>query len=132
MKLVSVVVPCYNAFMYLEKCIEHLLIQTIGLENIEIILVDDASTDGGATLGIIMQYEQKYPENIIAVSLEENVRQGGARNVGVSYANGQYLIFCDADDWRWSICTGRQWSMMLTWWNFGLEISRITEWRLIR
>ena len=99
MKLVSVVVPCYNAFMYLEKCIEHLLIQTIGLENIEIILVDDASTDGGATLGIIMQYEQKYPENIIAVSLEENVRQGGARNVGVSYANGQYLIFCDADDW---------------------------------
>lgn len=99
MKLVSVVVPCYNASMYLEKCIEHLLIQTIGLENIEIILVDDASTDGGATLDIIMQYEEKYPEYIIAVSLEENVRQGGARNIGVSYANGQYLIFCDADDW---------------------------------
>lgn len=46
-----------------------------------------------------MQYESRYPESIVAISLEENLRQGGARNVGVSYANGDYLIFCDADDW---------------------------------
>ncbi|MBD5490364.1 MAG: glycosyltransferase family 2 protein [Lachnospiraceae bacterium] len=99
MKAVSVVVPCYNVSSYLEKCINHLLQQTIGIENIEIILVDDASTDNGATLDIIMKYEREYRDTVIAVSLEENMRQGGARNIGVSHATGEYLIFCDADDW---------------------------------
>ena len=99
MKAVSVVVPCYNASNYLEKCINHLLQQTIGVENIEIILVDDASTDNGATLDIIMKYEQEYGDTVIAVSLEKNMRQGGARNIGISHATGEYLIFCDADDW---------------------------------
>ena len=99
MKKVSVVVPCYNASMYLDKCLEYLLHQTIGIENIEIILVNDASTDDGATWGLITKYEQNYPDTIIAVNLEENLRQGGARNVGVSYASGEYHIFCDAEDW---------------------------------
>lgn len=99
MKAVSVVVPCYNAAAYLDKCMDHLLRQTIGLENIEIILVDDASTDGGETWEAISRYERQFPDTIIAVSLEQNMRQGGARNVGISYASGEYLIFCDADDW---------------------------------
>ncbi|MBO5474591.1 MAG: glycosyltransferase family 2 protein [Lachnospiraceae bacterium] len=99
MKKVSVIVPCYNAAEYLDKCITHLLNQTIGMENIEIILVNDASTDGGDTWGLITEYEQKFPDTILAISLEQNLRQGGARNVGVSYATGEYFIFCDADDW---------------------------------
>ena len=99
MKKISVVIPCYNAAEYLDRCMEHILKQTIGLENIEIILVDDASTDGGATLSLMMEYEKKYPENIIVIPLEQNLRQGGARNVGVMYASGEYLMFCDADDW---------------------------------
>lgn len=99
MKKVSVVVPCYNVTTCLGRCMDHLIGQTIGMENIEIILVNDASTDDGATWDLIMQYENRYPENIIAISLEENLRQGGARNVGVSYAGGEYLLFCDADDW---------------------------------
>lgn len=99
MKKVSVVVPCYNASQYLDKCVGQLLKQTIGLENIEIILVNDASTDDGATWEKITLFEQQYPETVVAICLEENLRQGGARNVGVSYANGEYLIFCDADDW---------------------------------
>ena len=99
MKKVSVVVPCYNVSTCLGWCMNHLIRQTIGIENIEIILVNDASTDEGATWELIMQYESQYPESIIAISLEENLRQGGARNVGISYASGEYLIFCDADDW---------------------------------
>lgn len=99
MKKVSIVIPCYNAAAYLARCMEHIIRQTIGLENIEIILVDDASTDDGATLNLIMEYEQKYPDAIIAIPLEQNMRQGGARNAGISYAGGEYLMFCDADDW---------------------------------
>ena len=93
------VVPCYNASMYLDKCIQHLLHQTIGLENMEIILVNDASTDEGKTWDLITKYEQNYPDAIMAINLDQNLRQGGARNVGVSYAGGEYLMFCDADDW---------------------------------
>lgn len=99
MKKVSVIVPCYNAAMYLPRCMDKLLSQTIGSENIEIILVDDASTDNGLTWGVISDYERKNPGSIIAIRLEENLRQGGARNVGISYAGGEFLIFCDADDW---------------------------------
>ena len=98
-KKISVIVPCYNAANYLPWCIEHLIRQTIGMENIEIILVDDASTDDGATMELMLAYEKKYPESVIVVSLEQNRKQGGARNVGISYAGGEYLMFCDADDW---------------------------------
>ncbi len=99
MKKVSVIVPCHNVSLYLDKCMEHLLHQTIGIDSIEIILVDDASTDHGATWEVISKYEQQFPDTIIAISLERNMRQGGARNVGLSYASGEYLMFCDADDW---------------------------------
>ena len=89
MKAVSVVVPCYNTAVYLEKCIVQLLQQTIGIDSIEIILVNDASTDEGATWNLIKEYEQRFPETILAVTLDQNMRQGGARNIGASYASGE-------------------------------------------
>ncbi len=99
MKKISVIVPCYNVAEYLERCMEHILGQTIGREEIEIILVDDASTDDGATLQLIEHYERKYPDTVMIIPLTQNVKQGGARNIGISYASGEYLMFCDADDW---------------------------------
>lgn len=99
MKKISVIVPCYNAAKYLEKCIQNLLCQTFPRKDMEIILVNDASTDDGRTWELIMEYERKYPDTIIAISLEQNLRQGGARNAGITYARGEYIIFCDADDW---------------------------------
>ena len=99
MKKVSIVVPCYNAVQYLDRCIDSLVNQTIGIENLEIILVDDASTDDGQTWARIVETERRFPDSVLAVSLSENLRQGGARNVGISYAGGEYLMFCDADDW---------------------------------
>lgn len=99
MRKVSVIVPCYNAAEYLEKCVTQLIHQTIGIGDIEIILVDDASNDDGKTRELIMGYEKCFPDTIIAVFLEENMRQGGARNAGIAYAGGEYLTFCDADDW---------------------------------
>ncbi len=106
-KKVSVVVPCYHVSAYIDKCMESLLNQTLGLENMEIILVDDASQDDGATLRRLMEYEGRFPEQITVVALDVNLRQGGARNVGIQYAAGEYLLFCDADDYL-SLCAAER------------------------
>lgn len=92
----SAIVPCYNVEKRVEKCLNSLINQSIGRENLEIILVDDASTDG--TVDILKEYEAKYPENIALILCEENGRQGRARNIGLSYATGDYVNFVDSDD----------------------------------
>lgn len=94
---ISVIVPCYNVEKYIDRCMESLVNQTIGLNNLELILVNDASTDG--TLDKLKAWETQYPESIILITYEENIRQGGARNVGIHYASGNYIGFVDADDW---------------------------------
>ena len=97
MKKVSVIIPCYNVTNYIDYCMKSLTDQTIGFENIEVILINDYSTDG--TLGKLMQYEFEYPDNIIVIPLEKNVKQGAARNIGIQYATGEYIDYLDADDY---------------------------------
>lgn len=94
---ISVIIPCYNVEKYLDKCVSSLLTQSLGLEHLELIFVNDASTDG--TLGILLDYERNYKDVICVVDLPENRRQGGARNVGLQYATGDYIGFVDADDY---------------------------------
>ena len=96
-KLISVIVPCYNVSDYVDRCVDSIVRQTIGVENLEIILVDDASTDD--TLEHLKAWESRYPESILVVSYDENLRQGGARNVGLSYARGELIGFVDSDDY---------------------------------
>lgn len=96
-KKVSVIIPCYNVERYLDRCMDSVVKQTLGIENMEIILVNDASTDG--TFQKIQEWESRYPDEIMAITYEENLRQGGARNVGLQYATGEYVGFVDADDW---------------------------------
>ena len=97
MKKVSVIVPCYNVTQYIDYCMKSLIEQTIGFENIEVILVNDFSTD--STLGKLMKYEQKYPDNVIVIPLDHNVKQGAARNIAIQYASGEYVDYVDADDY---------------------------------
>lgn len=92
---VSVIVPIFNAEKYLKRCLESLVNQT--LKEIEIILINDASEDN--SINIINEYEEKYPKKIQVINLEENVRQGGARNKGLDIAKGEYIGFIDSDDW---------------------------------
>ena len=91
---VSVIVPVHNAATYLPKCVESLLAQT--LEEIEIILVDDCSSDESPQL--IASYASQFPEKVRGLYLPENIRQGGARNRGMDLARGEYVAFVDADD----------------------------------
>lgn len=94
---ISIIIPCYNVAQYIHQCLESILNQSIGINALEIILVDDASTD--ETLRILQEYEQKYPEHILLIPCTTNGRQGQARNIGLSYASGTYISFVDADDW---------------------------------
>lgn len=98
-KKVSVIIPCYNATKYLPQCFLSLVNQTIGIEHMELIFVDDASTDDGATWELLLEMEHAYPESIVVIHLDENMRQGGARNAGLAYVTGEYIGFVDADDW---------------------------------
>lgn len=91
---VSVVVPVYNAASTLPACLGNLVHQT--LQDIEIILVDDASTDN--SFQILSDCEAAFPDKIILIHLDDNLGPGGARNVGLSYAHGEYVGFVDSDD----------------------------------
>ena len=89
---VSVIVPIYNAQKNLHQCIDSILAQT--LTNIEIILVDDGSTD--SSLSIIQDYAKS--DSRVIVLTQENKHAGVARNAGKAIAKGKYLVFWDSDD----------------------------------
>lgn len=91
---VSIIVPVYNSEKYLKRCLDSLVNQT--LKEIEIILINDCSTD--ESLNILNLYEQQYPDKIIIKNLAENKGPGGARNVGMEEAEGEYIGFVDSDD----------------------------------
>ena len=93
MKLVSIIVPIYNAQNYLNRCLDSLLAQT--LEDIEIILINDGSKDD--SLAICRAYEEK--DSRIIVIDQKNAGVSAARNAGLDRASGQYVGFVDPDDW---------------------------------
>ena len=91
---ISVVIPVYNAEKYIRQCLESILTkQNISLE---VICVDDCSTDG--TPAILKEYEEKY-ENVRVIRNETNLYAGTCRNKGLMAAKGQYVHFLDADDY---------------------------------
>ena len=97
-KKISIIIPCHNSSQTLDDAWNSLKKQTLGIENIECIFVDDASDDDGKTWKKLTDIEQECPESVMIIHLEENLRQGGARNVGISYASGEYILFLDSDD----------------------------------
>ncbi len=98
MKL-SVIVPVYNMAGddKLKHCLDSLVNQSLPDGEIEIIAVDDCSTDN--SLEIMEEYERKYPERFIALHSPVNHHQGGAKNIGLGVAQGEWIGFIDADDW---------------------------------
>ena len=94
MKKVSIIIPAYNCEKTLAECLGNVVHQS--LKDIEVIIVDDASTDG--TWDIIVECERQFPELIMAIKSDVNRGPGGARNIGLMYASGEYIGFVDSDD----------------------------------
>ena len=89
---VSVIIPVYNVEDYLRQCLDSVINQT--LKDIEIICVDDGSTDN--SLQIFREYEQK--DSRVKVLTQKNQYAGVARNTGMNIARGHYYVFLDSDD----------------------------------
>jgi len=96
MKL-SIIVPVYNmvAGGKLKYCLDSLMNQTI--EDYEVVAVDDASTDDSWEM--LKEYQTRFPEKLVIDLLPENVRQGGAKNRGLTLSRGEFIGFVDSDDW---------------------------------
>ena len=93
MPKVSVIIPVYNVELYLHQCMDSIIGQT--LTDIEIICIDDGSTD--SSFSILQEYAEK--DNRIIVLQQENSGAGIARNAGMKIAQGEYLSILDSDDY---------------------------------
>lgn len=92
-KLISIIIPVYNAEKYLQKCLDSILEQTY--QNLEIIIVNDGSTDNS---GQICQEYEKKDSRIIYIE-KENGGVSDTRNTGLDRMTGSYVTFVDSDDW---------------------------------
>ena len=90
---ISIIIPVYNVEQYLQECIDSCVNQT--LKEIEIICVDDCSTD--SSLDILTRYA-KEDSRVRVLGHQNNRKQGAARNTGLKYASGEYIWFVDSDD----------------------------------
>lgn len=97
MRKISIIIPCYNVASYVDRCIRSITVQSMGMEHLEIICIDDASTDD--TWEHLKKWEQAFPENVLLIRQDVNRRQGAARNLGLQYASADWIAFVDADDW---------------------------------
>lgn len=100
MKL-SVIITVYNREKYIARCLESILNQD--LEEYEMIVIDDGSSDGSWAL--IEEYQGRFPEKIRAFH-QKNAGVSAARNAGLSHAKGEYIAFVDSDDWVEENCFG--------------------------
>ncbi|MBQ3556568.1 MAG: CDP-glycerol glycerophosphotransferase family protein [Oscillospiraceae bacterium] len=91
----SIVMSVYNMEKYIREAVDSILAQDFGFDRVQLIFVDDGSTDQSGT--ICDEYARRYPDNIKVIH-KENGGLSSARNTGLKYAVGRYINFCDPDD----------------------------------
>lgn len=119
---ISVIVPFYNTEQYLERCIEHLIAQSM---HKEIILIDDGSTDH--SYKIASRYAAM--NSCVVILRQNNQGQSAARNRGLEAATGEYVLFCDSDDFieeeslpeLYEICKNNRLDFLKTGWITEME-----------
>ena len=92
---ISVIIPCFNAEIYIPRCIEKLEQQTF--KSFEVVIVDDCSSDNSVEL--LRKIEKKTSLECLIIELNKNSGPGNARNIGIENARGNYVSFCDIDDY---------------------------------
>ena len=95
MPLVSVVIPCYNAGEYIEKCL--LALEAQSFSDFEVIAVNDCSTDD--TAAVVRRFAETHDLKITCIDNEVNSGPAHSRNRGVGRSDAEYVAFCDSDDW---------------------------------
>lgn len=128
---ISIIVPVYNVEAYLPQCLDSLINQTYG--NLEIICVNDGSPDGS---GEILR---EYAVRDARVYIIEQVNQGlsGARNTGLKYATGEFIMFVDSDDWidtrtcEIAIAAAKENDADLVFWSYTREFQTVSKDRLL-
>lgn len=93
---ISFIIPFYNGKKYIEECLDSIYTQDISVDEYEVIVVNDCSTDQ-QSLDLLYTYQKKQ-KNLQILKTEHNVRVGGARNYGIRHAKGKYIWFVDQDD----------------------------------
>ena len=91
----SVIIPVYNVEKYIGECLDSVVNQSIGIDNIEVIVVNDATPDN--SMDIINEYAEKYP-SFKGISNKSNKGLGESRNIGLKYVTSDYVTFLDSDD----------------------------------
>lgn len=94
---ITVIIPCYNVEPYIDRCMQSIEEQTLGIQAFQIIMVDDGSTD--RTMDKLIAWQAKYPYQVQLIHNHRNQRQGTCRNIGLKNAKCEYVGFVDADDW---------------------------------
>ena len=102
----SIIIPFYNADEFIGRMLDSLLCQDLRSDEYEIIVIDDESPVEPTNL---LRYSQKYSN--IKYFRQDNAGPGGARNAGIQYARGEYIMFCDSDDFVAENVLGRLWSL---------------------
>ena len=92
---ISVVMAIYTTEEFLKEAIDSIVNQSIGFDDVELVLVDDGSTDGSKE--ICLDYKERFPQNVNYI-YQKNQGQATARNNGMKVARGKYINFLDSDD----------------------------------
>ena len=93
---ISVIIPIYNVENYLKTCLDSIVNQTLGIDKIEVIIVNDCTPDN--SMELVREYSEKYPSFKI-IELDSNQGLGNARNIGLKYVTSDYVTFVDSDDY---------------------------------
>lgn len=91
----SVIIPVYNVESYIRQCLDSIVNQTVGIENIEVIIVNDKTPDN--SMDIVMEYAEKCP-SFKVINNEVNKGLGESRNIGLAHVTSEYVTFVDSDD----------------------------------